>query len=60
MLALVFIKLEIVFEISILDEEIKSSIIKDSINIVIDVALLVLSSRMRHNRLIKRCNCYYL
>lgn len=42
MLALIFMKLEIVFEISILDEEIKSSIIRDSINIVIDATLLAM------------------
>jgi len=42
-LILVFFELKIVFEISILNKKIKSNIIKDSLNIVINTILLVLN-----------------
>ena len=43
MLALIFLESETVFEISVSDKEIENSITEDSINIVIDAALLVLA-----------------
>lgn len=42
MLILIFFKLKIIFKISILNKKIKSNIVKDFINIVIDVTLLML------------------
>jgi len=51
-LTLIFFESEIVFEISVSDKEIESSITEDSFNIVIDTILLVLDSERQYNRLI--------
>jgi len=60
MLALVFFEPETAFEVSVPGEEIESSITGDSLNIVINAALLVLGSGTRHNRLTQRCSCLCL